>query len=108
MAAAVVGDHHTPRGLRDGEILHGIVLVDHFSLHVGRRAAARDSGAARNVGQQAHPVVSQFGERSVASEGSRSCRWSSHSPHFDGAFMRRRGALHGSGWSNARRQLACL
>ena len=57
MAAAAVVDHHTTRGLWDGEILLGIVPTDHRSLHVGRCAAARDVGAARNVGEQGIPVV---------------------------------------------------
>ena len=108
MAAAAVVDHHTTRGLWDGEILHVVVPVDHRSLHAGRRAAARDVGAARNVGEQGHPVVSWLCGRSMALEGSRARHWSSHSPPHGDDFMHRRGALHGCRWSNARRQLVCL
>ena len=108
MAAAAVADHHTTRGLSEIEILHGIALVDHRSLHVGRRGAARDVGAARNVGEQRSPVVSRLCGRSTTSAGSRARHWSSHSPQHGDAFMHRRGALHGCGWSNVRRQLSRL
>ena len=108
MAAAAVADHHTTRGVCDGEIWHGIVPVDHRSLHVGRHGAARDVGAARNVGEQGNPVVSRLCGRSTASADSRARHWSTHSPQHGDAFMHWRGALHGCGWSNVPRQLACL
>ena len=82
--------------------------VDHRSLRVGRRGAARDVGAARNVGKQSHPVVSQLGGHSMASTGSRAPHWNSQTLQHGDAFMRWRGALHACRWSNARRQLACL
>ena len=108
MAAAAVVDHHTTRGLWDGEILLGIVPTDHRSLHVGRCAAARGIGAARDVGEQGRPVMPRLCGRSTASAGSRARHWSSRSPPLGDASMQWRGALHGCGWSNVRRQLACL
>ena len=68
--------------------MHGIVLVDHLSLHVGRRGAARDFGAARDVGEQGRPVAPRLCGRSTTSPGPRPRHWSSDSPSHGCVFMR--------------------
>ena len=67
--------------------MHGVVLVDHLLLHVGRCGAARDIGAARDVGKQGHLVAPWLCGHSMTSTGPRSRHWSSLSPSHGREFM---------------------